>query len=92
MKPRRIVINIDDISLDGFDRRTSPAVKGALERELTRLFASSDADYRNRQIERFAARPIRIASNAPPSAVGGELAERIYSAATSASPERKGGA
>jgi hypothetical protein len=92
MRPQRIVVNIDDISLDGFDARSSATIKGALERELTRLFASSEADYRSRRIERFAARPIRIASNAPPSAVGGELAERVFSAATSASPGRKGGA
>lgn len=92
MRPRQIVINIDDISLDGFDGRTSASIKGALERELTRLFASSDADYRDRQIVGFAARPIRTAANAPPAAVGGELAERVFSAATSADPKRKGGA
>ena len=92
MRPQRIVVKIDDISLDGFDARTSATVKRALERELTRLFGSSDADYRNHQIERFAARPIRIASNAAPSAIGNQLAQRVYSAVTSTSPGRKGGA
>jgi hypothetical protein len=79
MKPRRIVITIDEIILDAVDAGAQRELGDTLERELRRVFSTAPAaPLRSAELARINGSPITLgpAPRAPGLAAG--LAERIH--------------
>jgi len=91
MRPRRIVIMIDELQLHGVDVQMRLAIGDALERELTRLFTLPPATpYRAARIEHMAPPPIALAAEALAATLGTRLAERVHAGVASAGQPAKG--
>jgi hypothetical protein len=92
VKPRRIVITIDEIVLDEVDARARRELGDMLERELRRVFSTAaETRLRSAELARINASPITFgpAPRAPALAAG--LAERIHhEVATAGAPPTRG--
>ncbi|HEY0183326.1 MAG TPA: hypothetical protein VGC09_11015 [Rhodopila sp.] len=79
MKPRRVVITIDEIVLDAVGSPGRAATAAALERELVRIFTTQpESAGRGGHIGQLSAPAMTIAPNAAPDALAAGLAERIH--------------
>ena len=91
MKPRQIVITIDEIILDALDAGARREIGDMLERELQRVFSTAAAaPLRSAQLARISASPITLgpAPRAPALAAG--LAEQIRDGVAAAAAPPKG--
>jgi hypothetical protein len=92
MKPRRIVVVIDELYLHGFDGSQRREIGDALEHELGRLFAAgSGGAYQNRQIERIVTPPVAVAPRANARALGASVAERVWGGVIAVPTPHRGG-
>lgn len=79
MKPRRIVITIDEIVLDAVDARARRKFGDTLERELRRVFSASPAaSLQGGALARISASPITLDPAPQVSALAAGLADRIH--------------
>jgi hypothetical protein len=87
MKPRRVVITIDEIVLDAVDHPGRAATAASLERELVRIFTAQPVSPRQGgHIAHLSAPAMTIARNAAPGTLATGLAERIHGGVIAADP------
>jgi hypothetical protein len=91
MKPRRVVITINEIVLHGFDQ-ASAATATALKRELVWVFSERPlAARQGAEIAHVSAPAMALPPHAPPRALAAGLAERIHGGVAAAGrPPRRG--
>jgi hypothetical protein len=76
---RPVNVRIDELVLHGFDPRDRLAIGAAVERELARLMVTSAGDPgRLAGADRVDGGSFAVARDAPPSAVGAEIARAIH--------------
>jgi hypothetical protein len=78
---RRVVVTIDELNLHGFDAHRRSAMGDAIERELSRRFATFAAR-EPAGADRIDAGSFEHAGGAPPAAIGARVAERVHGAVT----------
>lgn len=85
MKPRRIDLHIETLSLEGFDPADHPAIAEAVQLELTRLLAGSDfssplfqGGSRGGSIDQLEDGHLDVAWGDRPDTVGTQVARSVY--------------
>jgi hypothetical protein len=92
MKPPRVVITIDEITLHAFDGPSPAATASVLERELARIFTAQPVTARHGiRVAHLSVPPIAIAPGAPAGALAVGLAEHVHGgvAAATKPPKRR---
>ena len=83
MKPARIVVTIDTLTLEGFDARERRAIADALAQALTQRFADDAArGYRSASLDAWHALDVQRSAHSTPASLGAMLAERVWRGVT----------
>ncbi|QBR01445.1 hypothetical protein [Paraburkholderia pallida] len=83
MKPARIVVTIDTLTLEGFDARERRTIADALAQALTQRFADDAArGYRSASLDAWQALDVQRSAHSTPASLGAMLAERVWRGVT----------
>jgi hypothetical protein len=79
MRPSRIVVVIDTLTLEGFDARQRRTIADALEHTLAQRFAADPARaYRRATADAWVAPPLQLDARGTPAALGVSLAQVVW--------------
>lgn len=91
MRPSRVVVVIDRLSLRGsdlsLDLSQRRALAEALEQALAQRIATGRGTYRSAAVDGFVARPLELDARAAPRALGAALAGRIWDGLAQTQPQ-----
>jgi hypothetical protein len=81
MKPKNIELHIEELVLDGFDHVDRHRIAGAIERELTSLFAERGIPHslsKGGEISRLDGGVFEMAADSRPETIGAKVAQSVY--------------